>query len=97
MKRAIVRLCVIAVLVGLAVTISLAQEPVIWQLGKPDGSGAEFGVFGHWDRYKQDTPGGLVTYHAGQSDPAKNTANNPQARGPAMNRRAEITKPDESG
>jgi len=67
-----IALPVTSLLIALLGAACVAQEPVIWQVGTPDGSGAEFGLYGKWDRYKQDGPGGLVTYRPGQSDPAKN-------------------------
>lgn len=51
--------------------IAFSQGTVYWQIGKCDGSWAEFGMAGHQQDYKRDFPGG-ATFEVGKGDPAKN-------------------------
>jgi len=69
------RLCLtttvlLAVIVAALAVSCMAGGGVLWQVGKCDGSYAEFGIAGHQENYTRDFPGG-ATFEVGKGDPAK--------------------------
>jgi alpha-mannosidase len=50
--------------------VACENQPVVWQVGVPDGSYAEFSGAGRYEDYANEHPGGATT-EIGKGDPAK--------------------------